>query len=58
MRKNLELTAATMTHSLEAALVFTDDAAAVETLAALGQQGQFSVAEVRDNNQNVIASAL
>ena len=37
-QKNLELTAATMTHSLEAALVFTDDAAAAETLAALGQQ--------------------
>ncbi|EMN3917773.1 diguanylate cyclase DgcN [Citrobacter farmeri] len=55
-QKNLELTAATMTHSLEAALVFTDDAAAAETLAALGQQGQFSAAEVRDNNQNVIAS--
>lgn len=55
-QRNLELTAATMTHSLEAALVFTDDAAAAETLAALGQQGQFSAAEVRDNNQNVIAS--
>lgn len=55
-QKNLELTAATMTHSLEAALVFTDDVAATETLAALGQQGQFSAAEVRDNNQNVIAS--
>lgn len=55
-QKNLELTAATMTHSLEAALVFTDDAAAAETLAVLGQQGQYSEAEVRDNNQNVIAS--
>lgn len=55
-QKNLELTAATMTHSLEAALVFADDAAAAETLAALGQQGQFSVAEVRDNNQNLIAA--
>ena len=55
-QRNLELTAATMTHSLEAALVFADDAAAAETLAALGQQGQFSAAEVRDNNQNVIAS--
>ncbi|WP_336222322.1 diguanylate cyclase DgcN [Citrobacter amalonaticus] len=55
-QKNLELTAATMTHSLEAALVFSDAAAATETLAALGQQGQFSAAEVRDNNQNVIAS--
>ncbi|POT56282.1 diguanylate cyclase [Citrobacter amalonaticus] len=54
-QKNLELTAATMTHSLEAALVFADDTAATETLAALGQQGQFSAAEVRDKNQNVIA---
>lgn len=55
-QKNLELTAATMTHSLEAALVFADDAAATETLAALGQQGQFSAADVRDKNENVIAS--
>lgn len=55
-QKNLELTAATMTHSLEAALVFADNAAATETLAALGQQGQFSAADVRDKNENVIAS--
>ncbi|MDM2750324.1 diguanylate cyclase DgcN [Citrobacter sp. Cs237] len=55
-QKNLELTAATMAHSLEAALVFADDAAATETLAALGQQGQFSAADVRDKNENVIAS--
>lgn len=55
-QKNLELTAATMTYSLEAALVFADDAAATETLAALGQQGQFSAADVRDKNENVIAS--
>ncbi|HFK4480463.1 TPA: diguanylate cyclase DgcN [Citrobacter sedlakii] len=55
-QKNLELTAATMTHSLEAALVFADDAAATETLAALGQQGQFSAADVRDKNENIIAS--
>lgn len=55
-QKNLELTAATMTHSLEAALVFNDDAAAAETLAALGQQGQFAAAEVRDMNQTVVAS--
>lgn len=55
-QKNLEMTAATMTHSLEAALVFADDAAATETLAALGQQGQFSAADVRDKNENVIAS--
>jgi len=55
-QKNLELTAATMTHSLEAALVFADDAAATETLAALGRQGQFSAAVVRDKNENVIAA--
>ncbi|MEG2567834.1 MAG: diguanylate cyclase DgcN, partial [Acinetobacter sp.] len=55
-QKNLDLTAATMTHSLEAALVFSDNVAATETLAALGQQGQFSVAEVRNKNQKVIAT--
>lgn len=58
MRKNLDLTAATMTRSLEASLVFSDSVAANETLAALGQQGQFSVAEVRNKNQKVIATAL
>lgn len=55
-QKNLVLTAATMTHSLEAALVFSDDTAAAETLAALGQQGQFSAAEVRDKNEDVLAT--
>lgn len=55
-QKNLALTAATMTYSLEAAVVFADGPAATETLAALGQQGQFSTAEVRDNQQNILAS--
>lgn len=55
-QKNLDLTAATMTRTLEAALVFSDSVAATETLAALGQQGQFSVAKVRNKNQNVIAT--
>lgn len=45
-----------MTYSLEAAVVFADGPAATETLAALGQQGQFSTAEVRDNQQNILAS--
>ena len=45
-QKNLELTGATMSHSLEASLVFNDSVAANETLAALGKQGQFAVAEV------------
>ena len=55
-QKNLDLTAATMTRTLEAALVFSDAVAATETLAALGQQGQFSVAEVRNKHQKVIAT--
>lgn len=59
MRKRTsDLTAATMTRTLEAALVFSDSVAATETLAALGQQGQFSVAEVRNKHQKVIATAL
>lgn len=37
---------ATMSHSLEASLVFNDAVAANETLATLGKQGQFAVAEV------------
>lgn len=40
-QKNLDLTAATMAHSLEAALVFSDNAAAAETLATLGRQDNF-----------------
>lgn len=52
------LTAATMTYSLEAAVVFADGPAATETLAALGQQGQFSTAEVRDKQQNILASGI
>lgn len=45
-QKNLELTGATMSHSLEASLVFNDSVAANETLSTLGKQGQFAVAEV------------
>ncbi|ECT4781116.1 diguanylate cyclase DgcN [Salmonella enterica] len=55
-QKNLDLTAATMAHSLEAALVFSDNTAAAETLATLGRQGQFSAVEVRDKNGRIIAS--
>ncbi|VDY38828.1 diguanylate cyclase [Salmonella enterica subsp. arizonae] len=40
-QKNLGLIAATIAHSLEAALVFSDNAAAAETLAIPGRQGQF-----------------
>jgi len=45
-QKNLELTGSTMSHSLEAALVFSDSTAANETLATLGKQGHFATAEV------------
>ncbi|MGU3415695.1 diguanylate cyclase DgcN [Enterobacteriaceae bacterium C23F] len=47
-QKNLELTGATLSHSIEAALVFRDETAATDTLAALGKQGQFAQADVFD----------
>lgn len=55
-QKNLELTAATMGRSLEAALVFGDSAAAEDTLATLGKQGQFSQAILVDGRQKPFAS--
>ncbi|TCW05650.1 diguanylate cyclase (GGDEF)-like protein [Raoultella sp. BIGb0138] len=54
-QKNLALTAATMSRSLEAALVFDDSAAAADTLATLGKQGQFSEALVLDSQQKPFA---
>lgn len=54
-QKNLELTAATMSRSLEAALVFGDSAAAEDTLATLGKQGQFSKALVLDSQKKHFA---
>ncbi|MEN0616487.1 diguanylate cyclase DgcN [Klebsiella indica] len=55
-QKNLELTAATMGHSLEAALVFGDSSAARDTLAELGKQGQFSRAVLLDKQQRDFAA--
>jgi UDP-3-O-acyl-N-acetylglucosamine deacetylase len=52
--KNLELTGATMSHSLEASLVFNDSLAANETLATLGKQGQFAAAEVLNAIKSVL----
>ncbi|MDU7648390.1 MAG: diguanylate cyclase DgcN [Klebsiella michiganensis] len=49
-------TAATMGRSLEAALVFGDSAAAEDTLATLGRQGQFSQAILVDGQQRPFAS--
>lgn len=54
-QKNLELTGATMSRSLEAALVFNDATAASETLATLGKQGRFASAEVLDSHQDRFA---
>jgi diguanylate cyclase (GGDEF)-like protein len=54
-QRNLELTSATMSRSLEASLVFNDATAANETLTTLGRQGQFSVAEVLDIHQKRFA---
>jgi diguanylate cyclase (GGDEF) domain len=54
-QKNLELTGATMSHSIEAALVFGDETAATDTLATLGKQGQFARAEVFDRNDKQFA---
>lgn len=55
-QKNLELTAATMGRSLEAALVFGDSAAAEETLASLGKQGQISQAIVLNGQKQPFAA--
>lgn len=54
-QKNLEFTGITMSHSLEAALVFGDEAAASSVLTTLGQQGYFSEAEVLDRNKHLVA---
>lgn len=54
-QKNLEFTGITMSHSLEAALVFGDEASASSVLTTLGQQGYFSEAEVLDRNKHLVA---
>lgn len=54
-QKNLELTGATMSHSIEAALVFGDATAATDTLAMLGKQGQFAQAEVFNKHNELFA---
>ncbi|QGU86547.1 diguanylate cyclase DgcN [Erwinia sorbitola] len=50
--KNLQLMAHTVSYSLEAAVVFRDGNAAMETLKELGKQGQFSSAVVTDIRGN------
>lgn len=54
-QRNLELTGATMSQSIEATLVFNDSQAANETLMTLGKQGQFAVAEVLDTHKKRFA---
>ncbi|WP_206404685.1 CHASE sensor domain-containing protein [Erwinia billingiae] len=53
--KNLQLLAYTISHSLEAAVVFHDGNAAKNTLSELGKQGQFSSARVTDTAGNELA---
>lgn len=48
---NLALLSSTISHSLEAATVFHDSQAALNTLQTLGEQGQFSAAIVYDTQQ-------
>jgi len=55
-QRNLELTSATVSRSLEATLVFNDTAAAHEALATLGKQGQFSSAILLDRHDNPFAA--
>lgn len=53
--RNLELTGATMSRSLEFALARNDASAAADTLSTLGQRGLYSAAEVLDTKQHVVA---
>ncbi|QVV61118.1 diguanylate cyclase DgcN [Leclercia sp. Colony189] len=55
-QRNLELTSATVSRSLEATLVFNDTPAAHEALATLGKQGQFSSAILLDRHDNPFAA--
>ncbi|KQN64786.1 diguanylate cyclase DgcN [Erwinia sp. E602] len=53
--KNLQLLASTVSHSVEAAVVFRDAHAARDTLAQLGRQGQFASAVVTDSDGEELA---
>ncbi|MCZ7835694.1 diguanylate cyclase DgcN [Atlantibacter hermannii] len=54
-QNNLRLLSVSISHTLEAAMVFRDGPAAYDTLAALGGQRQFASAQVVDTNGEVIA---
>ncbi|WP_313053977.1 diguanylate cyclase DgcN [Atlantibacter hermannii] len=54
-QNNLRLQSVSICHSLEAAMVFHDGPAAYETLSMLGEQGQFSSAQVVNSNGEIIA---
>lgn len=54
-QNNLRLLSVSISHTLEAAMVFRDGPAAYETLVSLGEQGQFSSAQVADSNGQIIA---
>lgn len=54
-QNNLRLLSVSISHTLEAAMVFRDGPAAYDTLAALGEQGQFASAQAVDRNGEIIA---
>ncbi|WP_165463473.1 diguanylate cyclase DgcN [Atlantibacter sp.] len=54
-QNNLRLLSVSISHSLEAPMVFRDGPAAYDTLAMLGKQGQFSSAQVVDSSGVIIA---
>lgn len=55
-QNNLRLLSVSISHSLEAAMVFRDGQAAYDTLAMLGEQGQFASAQLVDSNGETIAN--
>ncbi len=54
-QQNMQLLGATVSHSLEAAIVFQDARAVHDTLSTLGRQQQFASAVVRDSEGRLIA---
>lgn len=54
-QNNLRLLSVSISHTLEAAMVFRDGPAAYDTLATLGEQGQFASAQLVDSNGEILA---
>lgn len=54
-QQNMQLLGVTVSHSLEAAIVFRDARAVHDTLSTLGHQQQFAAAQVRDAEGRLLA---